>query len=288
MPGKYQISSADILSYYKVIWWGRRKKAGPNFLGVGPGRAGTSFLHYMLEQSDDVYLPPRKELNFFGINQKYPLGKQTGLGWSWADYERLFLLSSSERYVGEISPVYLEHPGALEGIAEYKDDMKIIVTLREPLERVISQFRHFSNVHKYDDIESYLEAGFSELTNETVKARDWSAPGKNLRQSLYYDDLNRAFRLFGRDNVSVLIYADLAYDPLRWVRKLEAFFGIRLEGVQVDRRVNASRATNVCLSEDIRAHCRSFFQEDVAKTSELIGDKLIQKWQGLALDLCAF
>ncbi len=46
----------------------------PHFLCIGATRTATTWLHYCLSQHSQIYIPPRKELNYFG---KYRFTNQT-------------------------------------------------------------------------------------------------------------------------------------------------------------------------------------------------------------------
>lgn len=281
------VQAADILAYYKVLRRGQRKTPGPNLIGVGPGRSGTSFLYEVLDQSRDIYFAPHKELNFFGVFEVgNPNNKKKRGGWTYDDYERLFMLAGEERYIAEVTPIYLEHPGSLEGIARYNPEMKIIITLREPLERVMSQFRHQANRNGYESFDQYVRDGIQQVSQSKLKATDWYAPGKNIKQSLYAEDVARAYRLFDPSNVCVLIYEDLVSDPQIWIRQISEFLDLDLGSLDVDRRVNASRsAIEQQLSPETHSRCQELFLDDIRKTADLLNVDLMAKWHGRALGL---
>ena len=102
----------------------------PDFIAVGPPRTATTWLHEVLQ--GHVCLPAdRKETDFF--TRFY----DRGLDW-YADY---FRHCEGGIPVGELSPMYFASPPARERIARHLPECKIIVSLRDPVERAYSNYR---------------------------------------------------------------------------------------------------------------------------------------------------
>ena len=106
----------------------------PNFLGIGIPRAGTTWLHELLQCHPQIYLPTqRKEIRFF--DQFY----DRGLGW----YEKFFPADSEAgqyRAVGEISPQYILSREALERIRDVGTIDKFLLMLRNPIDMAYSYY----------------------------------------------------------------------------------------------------------------------------------------------------
>jgi hypothetical protein len=118
----------------------------PSFLIIGAQKAGTTWLADMLDQHPEVCMSETKEIHFF--NKKYNYEK--GIDW----YERQFGKCSDEKVRGEATPNYLWTSTSLEEIEESDrvrnipgkvheayPDLKLIVSLREPVDRAISAYR---------------------------------------------------------------------------------------------------------------------------------------------------
>lgn len=104
----------------------------PNLLIIGAPKAGTTSLHHYLHQHPEIFMSPRKELNFF----TFPEPPE-----SLDDYKRHFLPSAAVR--GEASPSYSQHPrftGVPERISAVLPDVKLIYVVRDPVERLVSQW----------------------------------------------------------------------------------------------------------------------------------------------------
>jgi hypothetical protein len=109
----------------------------PNFLIAGAGESGTSWLSACLMAHPEIYLPPnmRPEPHFFYKQAEYAQG--------WDYYlERYFAqVPESSVAVGERSSSYIFSPQAIARMVEALPTAKIIVMLREPVERAYSNWR---------------------------------------------------------------------------------------------------------------------------------------------------
>jgi len=273
-----RFDQTDIEGYYKVLMAGLRKRCRPNLFGVGAARCGTSLLYELLKTVPDVYVSPIKEVNYFGVFQRVFRPH----GWSIEDYERLFLLAEDEKYLCEISPIYLSTPGAGESIYRYAPDAKIMVTLREPLDRLISQFRHYSQYHCEDmlekNLEEYIDAGSRAVQEGTIDPHQWYSAGAAFSQSFYADNLRLYMKLFGRENICILIYEDLRDQPEVWLNSLSHFLDIEINFHHFATRINESQRDRPILSSELVQRVTSLFTNDIEETSRMIDVDLISRW----------
>ena len=115
----------------------------PNFLIVGAAKCGTSSMHNYLNQHHDVFMCDPKEPHFL-INKEIGTERiSVGVSEKIA-YEKLFLDGENLKYRGESSVMYLMYPEiVIPKIKEYLgNDVKIIIMLRNPVERAYSGYQH--------------------------------------------------------------------------------------------------------------------------------------------------
>ncbi len=127
------------------------KTTTPNFLIVGAAKSGTSSLHNYLNQHPDIFMPSK---NKAGINFKEPqflikelVQKRLHFGvWNWEEYLTLFKPAATHKKVGESSVFYLYYYKlAIKNIKKYLgNDIKIIIILRNPVDRAFSAYNHVS------------------------------------------------------------------------------------------------------------------------------------------------
>lgn len=107
----------------------------PNFIIVGTAKAGTTSLYDTLKHHPDIFLPKVKEPHFFsGINT--PASIKT-----WEEYLQLFGNVKTEKLIGEASVSYLaSYKKAIPQIKYYLEDPKIVIILRNPIDRAYSDY----------------------------------------------------------------------------------------------------------------------------------------------------
>jgi hypothetical protein len=104
----------------------------PDFLGVEAQKSGTTSLHRLLAGHPQIFLPAENELKYFS--------KRYGEGVEW--YAARYASAGRQQFCGEITPYYLFHPEAPQRIYALLPRIRIIVLLRDPVERALSQFFH--------------------------------------------------------------------------------------------------------------------------------------------------
>lgn len=113
----------------------------PNFFIVGAPKAGTTWLYWNLRQHPDVFLPHVKEPHFFSRVKPNPakgyIFRETT---SVNDYLALYQRAERFKALGDASPSYLVTEAAAVRIREQLPDARIIILLRDPIERTFSQY----------------------------------------------------------------------------------------------------------------------------------------------------
>jgi hypothetical protein len=179
----------------------------PTYVGIGAQKCASTWLHRMLEAHPQVSVPEVKEVDFFSY--RYDRGYQ------W--YERCFVdgrdASPAARARGEISPSYFCETAVPERVASYLPDAKIIVSLRDPVERALSNHRH--------------EVKEGHLTGEDLSfERGLSNNPMYIEQGLYAKHLKRWLRHFPREQLLVVLMDDVEADPRGVCRTVYRFLGV--------------------------------------------------------------
>src|ERR1700691_2287148 len=187
----------------------------PDFIGVGPPRTATTWLHEIL--SGYVGLPEGvKETDFFVWNY------DKGLEW----YAAHFRNCSPNRPIGEFSPNNFAGAQARERIARDIPSCKIICTLREPVERTYSHYRKMREGE-------YFSGSFEECLGKRPNLVEWSK---------YASHLQAWRKLFSAENVLVLIQDDLKSDAQDYLDQVCDF--IQIPRIQVVNSASQDRLVN--------------------------------------------
>ncbi|WP_457205709.1 sulfotransferase domain-containing protein [Nocardioides sp. P5_C9_2] len=201
----------------------------PNFLYVGPDKAGSSWLHEILLGHPDVYLTPAKDLYYF--DRYY----DRGLAW----YAAQFRDARDEAVVGEVCQDYLFHPDAADRINETLGPVRIMVSLRDPVERAWS---------------SYLYMRKHGIGPDTFGEALRSRP-ELLEHGRYATGLDRFLVHLPREMVHVALFDDLAADPQGFLDGVTDFLDVDrlpLASKDLEARLPAARARSVRLASVAR------------------------------------
>ncbi|MGJ8594885.1 sulfotransferase family protein [Sulfitobacter sp.] len=220
------------------------KDFSPHFFVVGAPKAGTTAVYHWLQSHPAVFLPSVKEPSYFAYAGSSAIPKN---GPYDPDYVRQITVdresyaglydAAGPRLTGDISPIYLLDEYAAERIAVARPDARIIILLRDPVERAFSQFKH----HVRDSLEA-CETFEEAIEQEEERLRGgWSAGHGYATHGQYLSQIEKYFAVFSKEQILVLEYQDLQSAPEHcWLRICEHLH-IKPIGLARNERVNATR-----------------------------------------------
>jgi len=202
----------------------------PNFLISGAQKSGSTTLYYLLKQHPDIFLPDFKEPLFFisdiikNISKNDPGIKNEGLKdkliHTYEDYIDLFDSVIDEKAVGEASASYLYYyRHSIPLINEKLGDPKIIIILRNPVDKIFSQYKHLQREHAEN---RSFEKGL-ELESDRIE-QNYTAMYHYKAQGLYYEQV-KAFK-DNFSNVLIVFTDDLQSDPVSVSKKCYRFLEV--------------------------------------------------------------
>ena len=197
----------------------------PTFAYVGTSKAGSTWLFNALAGHPDVYLASNKGLYYF--DQHFDEGPQ------W--YLDHFRGAGDKVAVGEISHSYLSSPEAAARIAEFNPDMRLLVCLREPVDRAFSDYLDLVKNGQYDGPFSSALEKFPRL----------------LDRGRYATHLQRYLDLFPRPQLHVTLFDDLRADAQAYADEVFRFLGARrleLPPADLKSRMPAGTARSTALA----------------------------------------
>lgn len=195
----------------------------PNFLIIGVPKAGTTSLWRYLHQHPNVYLPDLKEPRFFiDIPDSSLRNKAVS---TIEEYRRLFSDVKSESAIGEASVGYFSHIEDPVCIQEVLGSPKLILVLRNPVDRAFSHFL-FS---KQKGLEPQSATFQSAIEEPTVQIGEHIRHRPYIKIGFYYRHLKRWASVFDRDRIKVLFFDDLKDDSIAFAQRVYAYLGVDSE-----------------------------------------------------------
>jgi len=185
----------------------------PGYIIIGTQKGGTSSMQSYLVQHPQLFGGTHKEVHFFDC--QYDRGEK---------YYRSVFPKSSDlpegSLTGDATPFYMVHPLVPARVAELTPDAKLIVLLRDPVERAIS---HYYHQLKRGREELSIEEGFKAEQGRISEEKERLLAGEIFKpepfrrfsyteRSEYADQLERWFQHFPREqffiDTSERFYAD--------------------------------------------------------------------------------
>lgn len=213
----------------------------PDFLIVGAAKSGTTSLyHYLLDHPEINLSKRQKEGRYFSnmpndfkgpgdhlLNQSIPQSKE--------EYFKLFDNIENSKVKGDISPDYLYYANeTIKKIQEqFLEEPKIIIILRNPIDRAFSQFMHFSREKR--EILQFEEA----LKNERKrKSENWEWAWRYKDVGLYYNQVKLYLDNF--KSCKIILFEDLKKDAQQVVIEVCDFLDVSKIEINKDKIYNKS------------------------------------------------
>ena len=217
----------------------------PDFLGLGTQKGGTTSLHQWLNHHQQVFLPACKEVHYFDLQAKQPA--------SW--YAKHFQDARPEQICGEITPFYLFHPDVPTRIHAVLPEVRMIVLLRDPVERSLSQIFHA----RKRGFETLMPEEAIAAEHSRLQSGDLESLQKHsyVSRSRYLDQLNRYDTLFPQQQLLVLQSEQLFSDPKPIWEQILNFLGLEITPLPNKLpRANAGNNQSFAVSTALRNQLR--------------------------------
>lgn len=182
---------------------------GPDFFIVGASRSGSTYLHYMIKNHPDVFMPATKEVHYFNKDTKY---RQNLLG-----YRSHFYGYNGEKTIGEVTPFYLyanmlydTHENiqcnttedSIKRIHTHFPQAKIVISLRNPYKRIISMFQ-----------KNFYQGKITRDLSSSIKEEIYYNTSPNLVYRNKYDiHIKNILKYFPQSSLKILLFEEWIND----------------------------------------------------------------------------
>jgi hypothetical protein len=240
----------------------RRKVERLDFILAGAQKSGTTALHYFLAKHPNIAMGDKQEIHFFDNDAMF-VGP--------VDYEQLhkhYPLLASSTIAGDCTPSYLYHEPASERIWDYNPKIKLLILLRNPVER---SFAHW-NMQRFKGLEplDFFDAIREEKTRITGAPADQARRFAYVDRGFYAGQLERVFRFFPREQVKVVKFEEFKAKQRETLASIFSFLGLH------PLRSRRSRDRNVvpyerAMNWEEKVFLYNLFAKDIAKLEQMLG-----------------
>lgn len=275
-----------------------------DFIGVGGEKTASTWIYKCLLEHPQICGPREKELSYFdtvkliGVPEREKSEyEKRGL----EGYREYFKGCPSDAVIGEFTVTYLHDKKVAPLLAELFPDIKIIISLRNPIERTFSQ---------YLGLRENQRALFKSFEVAIEKEPEF------IRRSMYSEYISEYLKYFPKDRIFITLQDDIIANPLAVLQQLFRFLGVddtfvppstytkersaEDKGVQtirdriygrtitkllaravkkiglssLSKRVIKSFVKKPTMSTNTRSHLFEIFKKDIGETSSIIGRDL--------------
>ena len=236
-----------------------------NFMIVGVQKGGTTALFDYLSDNPDIAFSDTKEVHFFDDDARDWLRPD------YTDYHAYFP-SADYRPCGEATPIYSCWPNSLERIRAYNPAMKLIVVLRDPVERAWSHWRmEYSRGAEAEPFAWCIRQGRQRLfaADPWGHHREYSY----VERGFYGAQMERLFALYPRNQVLVLTSEGLRGAPAATLDRVRRFLGLSPGAAPAPRDVHVGMDMaypSVLTAEDVE-HLRRVYETDNQCLKDMTG-----------------
>lgn len=242
----------------------------PDFLIIGTQKAGTSSLAFYLSQYPNIKFSYYKEVHFFDKNYS--------LGLDWYKSFFPFKLTNRNNVIGEATPFYLFHPHCPLRIKESLPDVKLIVLLRNPIDRAISHFnmqvRYGNEINtNFEEAIMFGDARTEKEMKKTIEDETYNNRALQrfsyLERGKYYKQIENWFNYFNQDQFLILNSEDFFSNPVNTLNEVSVFLGIKPftpGNLTIQNEGNYKGIT-----DETKKKLTEYYKEDVINLSRLTG-----------------
>jgi hypothetical protein len=198
----------------------------PKFLCIGTSKSGTTSLHNILAQHQQIYLPEQKEVHFFDNNKNY----NKGVSW----YQHQFSKAAPGQLTGEITPDYMFYDYAPKRMLDLLGgDIRLILMLRNPVDRAYSEY--LFNVRR-----GFIDKTFEQVIDEEKNF------DPNIFENRYFIHIHRSMYATHLQNVQkyfanpehyfyIIFEEDFKNNQAQTISHLLDFLGVAQQNLELDQ-----------------------------------------------------
>ncbi len=219
----YLIAIHFIISFSSI---GLAQMRGPDFLIIGAQKCGTTSLYRYLIKHPNIIPAVKKGIHFFD--------NQFSNDIQWYLEQLNFELKKDNLLIGEASPYYLFHPLVPQRIAQSFPHVKLIILLRNPIQRAFSHYKHIKKERNEQlDFEQAIKSESQRLNGEREKIlaneRYYSSNYRRYSycaRGIYIDQIKYWINYFPREQFLIIQSEEFFADPEATLKQVHEFLSI--------------------------------------------------------------
>ena len=228
-----------------IYGWTSPLRVLPDFFVIGSGRTGTTSLYHYLDQHPSLSKSAYDELGYFDDN--YHLG----LSWYRSLFPSIFTkylikLKTNNFMTYDVTPSYVRRPWNAKRIKKLFPDTKLIVILRNPVDRTYSHYHLAEQFGETRTFEEIVKEDMDNILNWNVDLKDDNYFANKVEKSFlargfYAEQLSIWFKLFSKNQIMIVSSEQLASDTKNTMNSIFQFLNLPKFEIPNTKKVNVSQ-----------------------------------------------
>ncbi|NQE33671.1 tetratricopeptide repeat-containing sulfotransferase family protein [Microcoleus asticus] len=259
--GKMPVPQADTGKMPVPQSWNLKPVKVPNFIIIGSQRCGTTSLYTYLAQHPQILTPIKKEMDFFSWHF------DRGIDWYLAHFPPM---PPGEQFVtGEASPSYFDSREAPERLYSAFPEAKLVVLLRNPVDRAISQFYRLTGLNWEARSLDRVISDEIERLSQNPEYIIGEEPGNYLARGRYIEFIKKWRAFFPREQLLILKSEDFYAGAATTLKQVLEF--LDLPEYQLSEYQNANPGSYQPVNQSVRDWLRDYFRPYNQELEEYLG-----------------
>ena len=228
-----------------IYGWTSPLRVLPDFFVIGSGRTGTTSLYHYLDQHPSLSKSAYDELGYFDDN--YHLG----LNWYRSLFPSIFTkylikLKTNNFMTYDVTPSYVRRPWNAKRIKKLFPDTKLIVILRNPVDRTYSHYHLAEQFGETRTFEEIVKEDMDNILNWNIDLKDDNYFANKVEKSFlargfYAEQLSIWFKLFSKNQIMIVSSEQLASDTKNTMNSIFQFLNLPKFEIPNTKKVNVSQ-----------------------------------------------
>jgi len=251
-----------------VYGWSSPLRVLPDLIVIGVVRSGTTSLYHYLSQHPSITKSAYDELGYFDSNYKL------GLNWYKSFFPSIFtkkkIIKKSRKFITyDVTPFYIYHEKAPKRIHELLPNCKLIVILRNPIDRCYSNYFLTNQQETFEDIIKNEKKILNQIDKHNVKKYYEFVHTSMLGRSLYAEQLENWYKLFSKDQILIIKSEEFAIQTNKIMNEIFNF--LELEHFDIPDNSKKNKIHYDMMKKETRDDLIEFFRPYNQKLYSLIG-----------------
>ena len=244
----------------------------PDFFVIGAGRTGTTSLFHYLFQHPSISRSAYDELGFFDVNF------HLGLNWYRSLFPsvitRFFSRRKTKAFLTyDVTPSYVRRPWVAKRIHDIFPDTKLIVVLRNPVDKSYSHYYQSAKYGEKRTFEQVVEQEMDDISkwDDKLKNNNYFATkveNSILARCFYAEQLTEWFNTFSKEQIMIIKSEELASDTEDVMNDVFRFLKLPEFHIPNTKKVNVSKYTK--MNAETRRLLIDFFKPYNEKLNKLL------------------